>query len=67
MANHIRHSYVCVPIYIVFFLFWKILKRTRFVKPHEADIFTGKAAIDAEYWPEINPRNFVERIWFWLA
>lgn len=61
------YSYICVPIYLAFFLFWKVFKRTRFVRPDEADIFTGKAAIDAEHWPVIEPKNFIERVWFWIA
>ncbi|CEJ94655.1 Putative AAT family amino acid transporter [[Torrubiella] hemipterigena] len=60
-------AYICVPVYLVFYVFWKIFKRTSFVKPEEADLFTGKAAIDAEHWPEQHPRNFLERIWFWIA
>ncbi len=58
---------MCVPIYAAFFIFWKVFKRTKFVKAEEADIFTGKAAIDAEVWPERKPRNMIERIWFWIA
>lgn len=52
---------------MAFFLFWKIVKRTRFVRPEEADIFTGKAAIDAEHWPVQTPKNIIERIWYWIA
>ena len=35
-------AYVGIPIYIGFYLFWKLLKRTKFVKASEADIWTGK-------------------------
>lgn len=60
-------AYVGIPIYFGFYLFWKIFKRTKWVKPSEADIWTGKAALDAEVWPDLKPRNFLERIWFWIA
>jgi amino acid transporter len=60
-------AYVVIPIYLAFFLFWKIFKRTSFVKPAEADIWTGKAALDAEVWPERLPKNWVEKVWFWIA
>lgn len=62
-------SYVGIPIYLVLYLIWKILKRTSFVRPAEADIFTGKAAVDAAdaHWPKRVPRNLWERIWFWIA
>ena len=60
-------DYIGVPIYFGLYLFWKILKRTRPVKAHEADITTGKAALDAVEWPERIPRNFAEKVWFWIA
>ncbi|OAP57117.1 hypothetical protein AYL99_07854 [Fonsecaea erecta] len=60
-------AYVGVPIYFGLYLFWKIFKRTRLVKPGEADLFTGKAALDAQEWPETKPRNLLEKIWFWLV
>lgn len=60
-------SYVGIPIYFGFYAFWKIFKRTKVVKNEEADIWSGKAALDAEIWPERVPRNLLERIWFWIA
>lgn len=32
----------------VAFVFWKLFKKTSFVKPHEADLYGGKAEIDHE-------------------
>lgn len=60
-------AYVVIPIYFAFYLFWKILKRTSFVKASEADIWSGKAALDEEFWPEVVPKNFVEKVWFWIC
>ncbi|KAI9748025.1 MAG: hypothetical protein M1835_001909 [Candelina submexicana] len=62
-------AYIGVAIYLILLAFWKIFKRTKMVNPAEADIYTGKAALDAEEgkWPEQHPRNVVERIWFWIA
>lgn len=60
-------AYVGIPIYFGLYLFWKVIKRTRSVNAAEADIWTGKAALDAEIWPEQVPRNILERIWFWIA
>lgn len=60
-------TYIGIPIYFGLFLFWKIWKRTKLVDPAEADIWTGKAALDAEVWPERKPRNVWEKIWFWIA
>ena len=60
-------AYVGIPIYFALLLFWKIFKRTRWIPAAEADITTGKAALDAVHWPERVPRNTLEKIWFWIA
>ena len=62
-------AYVGIPIYFLLYAFWKIFKRTKWIKPSEADIYSGKAALDAadEHWPEQIPRNIFEKFWFWLA
>ena len=62
-------AYIGIPIYFCLYLFWKVLKRTPFVKASEADLFTGKAELDAMDgdWPDEKPRNTLERFWFWLA
>ena len=60
-------AYVGVPIYFGLLFGWKIFKRSKWVKSSEADIWTGKDIIDNLVWPERIPRNFVERIWFWIA
>ncbi|KAF4637758.1 hypothetical protein G7Y89_g332 [Cudoniella acicularis] len=62
-------AYIGIPIYFLLYAFWKIFKRTSWISPANADITTGKAALDAEdgQWPEEKPRNFIEAIWFWIA
>ena len=60
-------AYIGAPIFFGFYGFWKIFKRTRVVRNEEADIWTGKAALDAEIWPEHIPRNFIEKVWAWIA
>ncbi|KAI9715363.1 MAG: hypothetical protein M1812_006008 [Candelaria pacifica] len=62
-------AYIGIAIYFILLIFWKVFKRTKMVNPAEADIFTGKAALDAEdgNWPEQHPKNILERIWFWIA
>ena len=62
-------AYVGIPIYFVLYLFWKLFKRTKFVKSSECDIHTGKAALDAAdaYWPVRTPKNVIEKIWFFIA
>jgi len=62
-------AYIGIPIFFVLFVFWKVLKRSPWIQASDADITTGKAALDAEdgQWPELHPRNIIERVWFWIA
>ena len=68
-VNDFITAYVGIPIYFGLFIFWKLYKKTRWVPSAEADIMTGKAALDAadEHWPDRRPRNLWERIWFFIA
>jgi amino acid transporter len=54
-------------IFFGLFIFWKIFKRTKQHASADVDLYSGKAEIDAEVWPEQNPRNVFEKIWFWIA
>lgn len=61
--------YINIPIFLVLFFGYKIVKKTRFVGLDEMDIWSGKAEIDRleGTWPVVRPRNWLERIWFWIA
>jgi len=47
-------NYFCLPYSIGAFTLWKLVKRTRFVRPEEADLISGKKEIDDEcrIWEE---------------
>ncbi|TVY49622.1 putative proline-specific permease [Lachnellula occidentalis] len=62
-------AYIGIPIFFCLYAFWKIFKRSPLIQPADADITTGKAALDAadEKWTEQTPRNILERVWFWIA
>jgi amino acid transporter len=60
-------AYINVPIFVLLYGFWKVFKRTKYVRSSETDIWSGKHAVDNEVWPEQHPRNFAERVWFWIA
>ena len=68
-ASDFLAAYIGIPIFFALYFFWKVFKRTHVIKDADADITTGKAALDAEdlNWPEQHPRNVFERIWFWIA
>lgn len=61
--------YINIPIFASLFLGYKLVKKTRFVRVHEMDLWSGKAEIDRlePHWVVPKPRNFLERIWFWIA
>ncbi|OAL44574.1 hypothetical protein IQ07DRAFT_663419 [Pyrenochaeta sp. DS3sAY3a] len=60
-------AYIGIPIFFFLFVFWKFFKKTRMVSPETADIFSGKAHIDEEAWPEQIPRKFMEKFWSWIC
>ncbi|TGJ87160.1 hypothetical protein E0Z10_g1613 [Xylaria hypoxylon] len=61
--------YIDVPIFFGLFLGYKIFKKTKLVPLGEMDLWSGKAEVDRleGTWPDVKPRNFLERIWFWIA
>ncbi|KAF2746238.1 amino-acid permease inda1 [Sporormia fimetaria CBS 119925] len=60
-------AYIGVPIFFGLYLGYKLTMRPKLINPADADLTTGKAALDAEIWPEQIPRNIVEKFWFWLV
>ena len=61
--------YIDIPIFAALFLGYKLVKKTKFVSVQEMDLWSGKAEIDRQepLWPVRKPRNFIERVWFWIA
>jgi amino acid transporter len=61
--------YIDIPIVLALFFGYKLVKKTKFVRVQDMDLWSGKAEIDAlePHWPVVKPRNFLERIWFWIA
>lgn len=60
--------YINIPIFLCLFLGYKAFRRTSFVKLEDIDIWTGKAEIDRlEPWPVVEPRNWAQKIWYWVA
>ncbi|KAK8079070.1 hypothetical protein PG994_002877 [Apiospora phragmitis] len=61
--------YIDMPIFAGLFIGYKLVKRTKLVKVADMDLWSGKAEIDRleSTWVEPVPRNFIERIWFWIA
>ncbi|PWY83708.1 proline-specific permease [Aspergillus sclerotioniger CBS 115572] len=63
-------SYIVVAIFLALYVGHKIWYRTPWLtKVSEIDVFTGKEEIDrlCENDFEREPRNWVERVWWWVA
>lgn len=61
--------YIDIPIFACLYLGYKLIMKTEFVQAKDMDLWSGKAEIDAlePFWPERIPRNWLERVWFWIA
>ncbi|OAA48972.1 amino acid permease [Beauveria brongniartii RCEF 3172] len=68
-AKSFLPPYIDIPIFLGLFLGYKFIKKTKLVPLADMDIWSGKAEIDRleGTWAVPKPRNFLERIWFWLA
>jgi yeast amino acid transporter len=69
-ASNFLAAYITLPIFLVLYLGHKLYFRTRFMIPVEdIDIITGKKEMDELAEMEIprEPKNWLQRFWFWLA
>jgi len=63
-------AYITIPIFLVLWLGHKIVMRTRWAIPvGEMDVYSGKEVGDRLEELDVIPipRNWVEKIWFWIA
>jgi len=63
-------SYLVFAIFLALYLGHKLWYRTPWMtKVSEVDVLSGKEEIDrmCEYDEERQPRNWLERFWFWLV
>jgi amino acid transporter, AAT family len=49
--------YIEIPIMVVMFVFWKVVKRTKFVRLHEADLITDRYDLHPDYKGRQGLRN----------
>ncbi|GAA95789.1 uncharacterized protein L969DRAFT_62736 [Mixia osmundae IAM 14324] len=64
-------AYITLPIFAIFYVFWKVLKRTSFVRLHEMDFETGRRELDEMDVIEAEkaggePTTWYGKIWAWL-
>ncbi len=68
-AKSFLPAYINIPIFLALFFGYKFVNKAKWVKLEDIDIWTGKAEIDRlePLWVVPQPRNFLERMWFWIA
>ncbi|RFU32755.1 hypothetical protein B7463_g3572, partial [Scytalidium lignicola] len=60
-------AYVSLLLFIVLYVGHKVIMRTKFVKPIEADIATGCIDYDDTVWSINDPSTIWGRFWNWVA
>jgi len=55
-------AYVNIPIFVVLYVGYKVVYRTKFWKPTEMDFVTGIPTPEETEIPERPPKNFGERV-----
>ncbi|KAI8961477.1 proline-specific permease [Daldinia sp. FL1419] len=63
-------AYITIPIFLVLYFGHKLIYRTPFAtKIEDVDVWTGKKEMDdlSAADEERIPRNWYEKVWFWLA
>ncbi|KAG9120708.1 hypothetical protein FRC07_003687 [Ceratobasidium sp. 392] len=63
-------AYICLPIFGLFYLYWKVVKRTKWVRLEEMDFVTGRRELDDMHEQEVAkfkaPKGFLQRLWDWM-
>jgi len=69
-VNTFITAYICLPIFLVFYLFWKIFKRTKFVRIPDMDFTTGRRELnemnEVETAKYVEPQGIVMKAWDWI-
>ncbi|KAI1378078.1 proline-specific permease [Hypoxylon crocopeplum] len=63
-------AYITIPIFLVLYIAHKLWFRTPFaIKIKHVDVWTGKKEMDDMCAADVEPvpKNWVEKVWYWLA
>ncbi|KAH9905671.1 proline-specific permease [Xylariomycetidae sp. FL2044] len=63
-------AYITIPIFLVLYLGHKLVFRTRFAtRLEDVDVLSGKKEMDEMTAMDVEPvpKNWAEKIWFWVA
>ena len=60
-------AYISLILFVVFYVGHKVLFRTRFVRPEEADLDAGRREIEEHFFEEVVPTTIWAKFWAWLG
>lgn len=60
-------AYISLILFTVLYVGHKLVYRTKFVKPEEADLDSGRKEVDEVDWDESSPTTAWSRFWRWLG
>jgi yeast amino acid transporter len=63
-AEGFFEAYLAAPIVLAFFIFWKILKRTKYVRLHEIDLVSGRRELDLKSILEEEREQRTHWVWY---
>jgi amino acid transporter len=60
-------NYLSLILFVVLYIGHKIIVRSAFVKPIDADLDTGRTAADNETWETVEPTTWYGKAWQWIC
>lgn len=60
-------AYISVMLFVLLYVGHKVVFRTSFVRPIEADLDTGRKEIEEMYFEEVKPTTLWGKFWAWLG
>jgi yeast amino acid transporter len=60
-------DYVSLILFVILYVGHKLVYRTKFVKPIEADLDTGRKEIEEMYFEEVKPTTWWGKFWAWVG
>ncbi|KZT00581.1 general APC amino acid permease [Laetiporus sulphureus 93-53] len=61
-ASDFLTDYISLPLFLGAYVFWKVVKRTKYWRPEEMDFVTGIPTLEETEIPEVPPKNIWEKI-----
>jgi amino acid transporter len=63
-------AYICLPIFGLFYAYWKIVKKSKWIRLEDIDFVTGRRELDDLDEQEAarfqEPKGFWQRLWDWM-